>query len=160
MRTSPPVGCSRPAMSRSKVVLPQPDGPSRTRYSPSSVTRSMPSTAVVCPNSLRSDLVSTTAIAVTSCPGGVGSRVPLHQALGPPLGVDGLALLGGGRDGLLRRRLSLRRAGHHGRENVGVEDLPFCCVRRARVPDVRRPLRGVGQQRELVRRVRLEGIGG
>src|SRR6266581_1706092 len=62
MSTSPPLGCSRPAMSRSRVVLPHPDGPSRTRYSPSSVTRSIPSTAVVCPKSLRSDLVSTTAI--------------------------------------------------------------------------------------------------
>src|SRR5207342_3601706 len=142
MRTSPSVGCSRPAMSRSKVVLPQPDGPSRTRYSPSPVTRSMPSTAAVCPNSLRNDLVSTTAIGVTSCRG-AGSRVLSHQALGPPLGVNGLALLGGGRDGLLRRRLALCRGRHHGRENIGVEDLSFRRVCRARVPDVRGPLRGV-----------------
>src|ERR687889_675607 len=35
MSTSPAVGSSRPAIVRSRVVLPQPDGPSRTRYSPS-----------------------------------------------------------------------------------------------------------------------------
>ena len=46
MSTSPSVGCSRPAMVRSSVVLPQPDGPSRTRYSPSRVARSMPSIAL------------------------------------------------------------------------------------------------------------------
>ena len=32
----PPVGCSRPATQRKVVVLPQPDGPSSTRNSPSS----------------------------------------------------------------------------------------------------------------------------
>src|SRR6266545_2446240 len=48
---------------RSSVVLPDPDGPSSTRYSPSSVAISMPSTAGVSPTkTLRTPLVSTTAM--------------------------------------------------------------------------------------------------
>src|SRR5437868_6294884 len=122
MRMSPWLGCSRPAISRSKVVLPHPDGPSRTRYSPSPVSRSIPSTAVVCPNSLRSDVVSTTAIGVNSVLG-VGARQYFsHQALGPPFAVNGIALARRGGDRLLGRRLSLGRVCHHGRENIGVED--------------------------------------
>src|SRR5579863_2283570 len=35
MRIFPPLGSSSPAMSRSSVDLPQPDGPTRTRNSPS-----------------------------------------------------------------------------------------------------------------------------
>src|SRR5258708_7065214 len=35
MRTSPAVGCSSPAMQRSAVVLPHPEGPSSTSSSPS-----------------------------------------------------------------------------------------------------------------------------
>ncbi len=34
MLTRPAVGCSRPAMQRSVVVLPQPEGPSNTTISP------------------------------------------------------------------------------------------------------------------------------
>ena len=44
-RIRPAVGCSKPAISRSVVVLPQPDGPSREKNSPLSTDRSMPSTA-------------------------------------------------------------------------------------------------------------------
>src|SRR6266481_3162124 len=45
IRTSPDVCRSRPAMILRKVVLPQPDGPSSTRNSPSRTDRLMPSTA-------------------------------------------------------------------------------------------------------------------
>jgi hypothetical protein len=41
----PAVGCSKPAISRSVVVLPQPEGPSREKNSPLSTVRSMSSTA-------------------------------------------------------------------------------------------------------------------
>src|SRR5690348_18273697 len=41
----PLVGCSKPAISRSVVVLPQPDGPSREKNSPLATVRSMLSTA-------------------------------------------------------------------------------------------------------------------
>ena len=38
----PPVVSSSPAISRSSVDLPQPDGPTKTTNSPSSMSRSMP----------------------------------------------------------------------------------------------------------------------
>src|SRR5262245_41746411 len=50
MRIWPEVGISKPAMMRSNVVLPHPDGPSRTKNSPSRTAREMPSTAVTGPN--------------------------------------------------------------------------------------------------------------
>src|SRR6266513_6107256 len=45
MKTAPSVTSSRPPMQRRSVVLPQPDGPTRTTNSPSSIVRSTPSTA-------------------------------------------------------------------------------------------------------------------
>src|SRR5438132_13678069 len=45
MRISPEVGRSSPAIMRSRVVFPEPEEPSRTRNSPSSIDRSTPSTA-------------------------------------------------------------------------------------------------------------------
>src|ERR1043165_256134 len=41
----PPVGCSRPAMQRNVVVLPQPDGPSSTTISPAATRKLTSSTA-------------------------------------------------------------------------------------------------------------------
>src|ERR1700761_6075057 len=41
----PDVGCSKPAMSRSVVVFPQPDGPRSEKNSPLAMSRSIPSTA-------------------------------------------------------------------------------------------------------------------
>src|SRR4029453_1023569 len=49
-RIRPAVGCSNPATSRSVVVLPQPDGPSRAKNSPPGTSRSMPSTAATSSN--------------------------------------------------------------------------------------------------------------
>src|SRR5690242_20138136 len=42
---SPEVGCSSPATQRSVVVLPQPEGPSRTTISPAGTPKLTPSTA-------------------------------------------------------------------------------------------------------------------
>src|SRR3954464_15397641 len=42
---APPVGCSRPAMHRSVVVLPQPEGPSSTTISPAAMRKLTSSTA-------------------------------------------------------------------------------------------------------------------
>src|ERR1700754_4475250 len=42
---SPPVGCSRPATQRKVVVLPQPEGPSRTTISPAGTLKLTPSIA-------------------------------------------------------------------------------------------------------------------
>ena len=51
---------------RSKVVLPQPEGPSSTRNSPSVLARSIPSTAgVPSPNRLVSRRASMVAIELT-----------------------------------------------------------------------------------------------
>ena len=47
--TRPSVGRSNPASSRSAVVLPQPDGPSRASNSPGSSARSSPASACVAP---------------------------------------------------------------------------------------------------------------
>src|SRR5688500_7801527 len=45
MRTRPPLGSSRPAISRSTVLLPLPEGPTRTSSSPSAISSETPSTA-------------------------------------------------------------------------------------------------------------------
>src|SRR5215472_5308146 len=45
----PPVGSSSPAIMRKVVVLPQPDGPSRQKNSPSCTVKSAPHTAVKLP---------------------------------------------------------------------------------------------------------------
>src|SRR5262245_50552685 len=46
----PPVASSRPAISRSSVDLPQPDGPTKTTNSPSSISRSTEGMIVTSPN--------------------------------------------------------------------------------------------------------------
>jgi hypothetical protein len=46
---SPPFGVSRPAIMRSVVVLPQPDGPSRVKNSPGATLKLTWSTTVVSP---------------------------------------------------------------------------------------------------------------
>src|SRR5262245_17823609 len=61
IRTSPEVCRSRPAMTLKKVVLPQPDGPSSTKNSPSRTDRLTPSTAVTPPKSFLISLVTTAA---------------------------------------------------------------------------------------------------
>jgi hypothetical protein len=52
IRMRPSVGVSKPASMRSRVVLPQPDGPSRQKNSPSSMVRETLSTATMRPNRL------------------------------------------------------------------------------------------------------------
>src|SRR5256885_4441281 len=54
-RPVPPSIRSRPARHRSSVVLPQPDGPSRTMNSPSRTSRSTSLSATVLPKTLRTD---------------------------------------------------------------------------------------------------------
>ena len=50
--TRPAVGSSKPPIIRSVVVLPQPDGPSRAKKRPASISRSSASTAVTSPKRL------------------------------------------------------------------------------------------------------------
>jgi hypothetical protein len=49
MRTAPSLGSMKPAIMRKVVVLPQPDGPSRTRNSPSATSSVTPTTTVCVP---------------------------------------------------------------------------------------------------------------
>jgi hypothetical protein len=49
MRIAPPLLSSRPAIMRSVVDFPQPEGPTSTTNSPSATWRSMPWTAVTFP---------------------------------------------------------------------------------------------------------------
>src|ERR1700741_4391280 len=62
MRTSPPEISSRPAIMRSSVDLPQPDGPTSTQNSPSAIDTSTPCTTSVEPNDLRTALRETAAM--------------------------------------------------------------------------------------------------
>src|SRR6202162_4082996 len=50
IRISPEVGVSRPAIIRRRVVFPEPEGPRKTRNSPSSVTRLTSLTAPSSPS--------------------------------------------------------------------------------------------------------------
>src|SRR3954471_5314731 len=58
MRTSPESGQSRPAMIRSSVVLPEPEGPSSASNSPWPTFRSTSSSAAKLPNFLTMFLTS------------------------------------------------------------------------------------------------------
>src|SRR3954452_23306123 len=49
MRIRPALGCSKPAISRRQVVLPDPEGPSKAKNSPGAMSRSTPSTARTAP---------------------------------------------------------------------------------------------------------------
>src|ERR1044071_4037566 len=112
--TSPEVGTSSPAIMRSKVVLPDPDGPRKTRNSPSSVTRSTSFTAPGVPGlkTLVTARVSTIAMELSGLLparedalvlgihrlGGVlglgEQRLGVLQRLDRLLGVDGDLALG------------------------------------------------------------------
>src|SRR5581483_6581107 len=58
---SPEVGSRKPAIRRSVVVLPQPEGPSRQSSLPCSIFRETSSTAVVAPKRIVRRLSSTDA---------------------------------------------------------------------------------------------------
>src|SRR5678815_2073798 len=152
IRMSPEVWVSSPAIILSSVVLPHPDGPRRTRNSPSLIVRSTPSTAVWPVNSLRSALVSTVAIGQRE-----GSGLD-ELPLGPLLPDLLVTLLG-----LLDRRLGRERAGgglgEHGVQQPGA--VPVVDGRRgvAGEADVGRPVERVGENRVLVGRLPLGVLG-
>ena len=64
MSISPEVGSSSPAIMRSVVVLPQPDGPSSMKNSPSPIVKDDPFTAVKDPKSLRRLRMTISAMAI------------------------------------------------------------------------------------------------
>src|SRR5919204_4035832 len=70
IRIAPSVTSSSPAMHRNSVVLPQPEGPTRTMNSPSSIVRSTPSTARVPFGNVFTtswSSISATALSLQSC---------------------------------------------------------------------------------------------
>src|SRR3990172_6331204 len=79
MRISPAVGSSSPAIIRRSVVFPQPDGPSRTRNSPSLVARDTPFPAAPWPKNFFPSRVSTVAIRDPLC--GPAPARPLRAAV-------------------------------------------------------------------------------
>src|SRR4051812_6462671 len=91
IHTSPLVACSRPAAMRRTVVLPDPDGPTTTMNSPSTISRSRLSTAFVPPgnvfvSSRKSILAIASRSSVRRCdPVAVPQRAPLGDA---PLGGE------------------------------------------------------------------------
>src|SRR5258706_2244076 len=65
MLISPPVGCSSPATQRNVVVLPQPEGPSRTTISPAGTAKLTPSMAGrPIANCLRRSVTSRVAVMI------------------------------------------------------------------------------------------------
>src|SRR5215510_704830 len=83
MLISPDVGCSSPATQRSVVVLPQPEGPSRTTISPAGTPKLTPSTAGL-PVAKRLTRLSMSRAAVT-CGGSLAIAVGLVPLLEPRL---------------------------------------------------------------------------
>src|SRR3954468_17081278 len=145
IRTSPALGCSRPAMVRKSVVLPQPDGPRRKRYSPSSLARLTSSTAgrglpskcfVNCRTSTACDMSDRLVVAA-------------DESCLPPLGEDRLHLgLRIGYSGLCAQ-LTARRLRHHVRQHERVEHLTDRRVRRTGMTDVHGPLQCVLEREDL-----------
>src|SRR5207249_4551208 len=115
MKTSPSVGCSSPAIMRSSVVLPQPDGPRRTRNSPSLVAKETWSTAA-------SDAPGYRLVRDSTLTANVMSFRAAHQSLLAPLGEDVLHLFLRVAHRLGRRGLPAGGAGEHVGDHEGVED--------------------------------------
>src|SRR3990172_755980 len=186
MRISPSVGGSNPAIMRSKVVLPQPEGPKRTRNSPSLVDRSTPSTAQTSPKHFFRPWTSTVAIKPSALFQPVFPRnrprrrdgdraaadsIPLF--LNPvdlynlvldeppifPLGPDALALLLGLLDGILGALVTRGGFRKHRVDDPGAEHLVNGRVRVARVSDVCGPVQDVFQNLVLGGRLRIRIIG-
>src|SRR5882672_11037310 len=85
--TRPASGVSKPAIMRSKVVLPQPEPPSSANSSPRGISRSTPSTATIVPKRLLAPAMLTIGSALKS-----SSRLhhgPQPRALARLLGVAG-----------------------------------------------------------------------
>ena len=62
----PAVGCSKPAIMRRQVVLPEPDGPSSEKNSPACTDRFTCSTAVTEPNRLLTSTSATSSLVVST----------------------------------------------------------------------------------------------
>src|SRR5882724_8855749 len=176
---SPEVGRSSPAIMRINVVLPQPDGPSRTRNSPSLAMRSMPSTARTSSKSLVMRRVSTMAMresrlppsakpftGTASVPGMArwarNSRAPTavparrsdHLSIFP-FRPDRFHLGVSPRESILRSFRTCGGFGEHRVDHPGRESLIDRGIGVAGIADVGRPIEHVRKDRVLIRRYRL-----
>src|SRR3982750_1047226 len=79
MRISPPLISSRPAIMRSRVDLPQPEGPTRTVKDPSAMSMSTPCSTAVSPKLFRTDWIVTLAMG-----DGGGGHPPATAKYGEP----------------------------------------------------------------------------
>src|SRR5829696_2209371 len=156
--TSPSVASSSPAMVRRSVVLPQPEGPSSTRYSPSPVSMSTPSTATTSPWNVFLSPRSSTASAGTgpSWRWSDGLGCATDQALLPPLREDRLHLRLRLGHRFLRGLPPARRARVHVRDDERAEHLPDRGVRVAMTANVGAPVERILEHCELVGRLRAE----
>src|SRR3546814_4736686 len=68
-RTSPSLGCSKPAMRRSEVVLPQPEGPRKEWNEPRAMRKLTRSTALMSAKRLETSANSMSACAAAAEPG-------------------------------------------------------------------------------------------
>src|SRR5262249_10380116 len=109
---SPPVGCSRPATQRKVVVLPQPEGPSRTTISPAGTSKLTPSTAALAPVVKRFSRFSINRAAVTALP-----LFPSLFLLAIPVGLVPLL------EPLVAQALELVELGHPHLDHLGVPAL-------------------------------------
>src|SRR5687767_850090 len=91
----PALCTSSPAMMRSSVVLPQPEGPRKQTNSPLAMSRSMPDSALNAPNSLRMPASRRYGAALTE---GGSLLFALAAVALVPLTEDALAVLGGPRE--------------------------------------------------------------
>src|SRR5665213_2788375 len=85
IQISPEVTSSSPAIILRSVDLPQPDGPTMTRNSPSKMSRETPSTAVTAPK----DFV-TSASRISAIPADGIDQLAPRQAHFPQTGIDQL----------------------------------------------------------------------
>src|SRR5262249_43802989 len=146
MIISPAVGVSRPAIIRRRVVFPEPEGPRKTKNSPSRVSRFTLLTAPSSPslNTLVRFLVSTTAI-YPPCHFHLPSLLPSRK--------NTFVFRFSNRNRLLRGLITTRNRCEHCGDDPGLEGLINASGRVPRIADVRRPLQHVPQDLVFVRRL-------
>src|SRR5438105_1907815 len=139
MRISPDVGASSPAIMRNRVVFPEPDGPRKTRNSPSRVSK----------------LTLFTAPSAPSLKTFVRSRVST-TAIGPPVASfpackNTLVFVLGGVRGILRRFVAASDFGEHRGNDPALEGLVDGggCV--SGIADVGGPIEDVAEDLVFVR---------
>src|SRR6267143_3547261 len=147
IRISPDVGVSRPAIIRKRVVFPEPEGPRKTRNSPSRVSRFTLLTAPSCPslNTFVRSRVSTTAI-----------RRPVRSF---PSGKDTLVFLFRGLGGILSSFVAARYFGEHRGNDPRFESFINSGGTVTGIADVGRPIQNVAENFVFVRGVRPRIVG-